>query len=290
MDRIKGIFSTQGISKTGTGTTTRRTINKTYWTALELDGGLVEVQPLNKHYIPSGPKEQIPRDQFLERYAPEPEFYVSTVLPAMRDLDKTVRRGEAHRRQGETYSAEFEFGTALKVDEDNVRATFGLALTYLDRGDQSKAEDLFKRLVNLEAAFETRHKHLFNEFGISLRKGRMHAQAMEYYERALELTDDDENLLVNIARLHYERNDLRRCILHLKEALELNPRHDEAMQFWAFLKKKGQLDGNLAIMDLDKELQRLKADRARRRENSQEQRKRRAQSGDDVSVKVYKAD
>lgn len=290
MDRIKGIFSTQSVSKTGTGTTTRRTISKTYWTALELDGNIVEVQPLNKRFIPAGQKERIPKEQFLERFSPEPEFYVSTVLPAMRNLEGALRRGETHREQGETYSAEFEFSAALKVDEDNVRATFGLALTYLDRGDAGKAEDLFKRLVNLEASFEPRHKHLFNEFGISLRKSHMYAQAMEYYERALELTDDDENLLVNIARVHYERNDARRCILLLKEALELNPRHAEAGQFWDFLKANGDLDRNLAIMDLDKELQRLKADRARRQENIRDQRKRRAQAGAGANVTVYKTD
>jgi len=286
MNKIQGIFSSQSMTKTGTGTTTRRTINKQYWIAQEQDDNTVEIQPLNKNYVPSGPKKTVSREHFLEGFSIEPEFYVSTVLPAMRELEKTIQKGEKHRQQGEVYSAEFEYGTALKLDEENVRATFGLGLTYMDRGDTSKAEDVFRRVVDLEATFEKRHKHLFNEFGMGLRKSRMLPQALEYYQRALELTDDDENLLVNIARVHYERGDIRRCILHLKEALKLNPELPEGKQFWSFLERNGHLQ-DLNLMDVDKELARLKDERLRRMENKRDQRRRQAMAGD-ASTKVYK--
>ncbi|MEG6552330.1 hypothetical protein V6C53_19040 [Desulfocurvibacter africanus] len=289
MERIKGIFSTQGMEGTSTGSTTRQVIRKQYWSALELDGEIIEVQPLNANYVPSGPKKHVAKSQFLEQFNAEPEFYVSTVLPRMRELEKTLRRGETHRQGGEAYSAEFEFNSALKVDEENVRATFGLGLTYMDRGDTLKAEDILRRLVNLEAAFDSRHKHLFNEFGINLRKNHMFGQALEYYERAQELSDSDDHLLVNIARLHFERGDIRKCILHLKEALELNPEQDEARQFWSFLQRRGQLDGPLQDMDLNKELARLKAERKQRIESKRQNRKQNT-SDEDLSVKVYKPD
>lgn len=88
----------------------------------------------------------------------------------MRELQKTIARGERHRKNKEYYSAEYEFKNALKIDEENIRATFGIGLTYLDRGELDKAKMVFKRIYNLNGAFEREHKHLFNEFGIKLRK------------------------------------------------------------------------------------------------------------------------
>jgi hypothetical protein len=61
--------------------------------------------------------------------------------------------------------------------------------------------------VGLEAAFAPEHKHLFNEFGISLRKSRMVDQSIEYSTRALALTSTDENLHYNVARAYFEKGD-----------------------------------------------------------------------------------
>jgi tetratricopeptide (TPR) repeat protein len=238
-EKIKGVFSTQSVQKVGTGTTTRKMVKKNFWFVEELDGSEVEIQPLNVNYVPSGGKRRIPREDFLEKFSPEPEFYVSTVLPKMRELNQTVEKGEKHREKGETFSAEMEFDTALGIDEENVRANFGLGLTYLERGDERKANDIFHRLVKLEDAFEPEHKHLFNEFGINLRKNRMHDQALEYYKRALGLTNVDENLHYNIARAYFEKQVYDKCAEHLSEALRLNPALDEARRFADYLREKG---------------------------------------------------
>lgn len=243
-EKIKGIFSTQSVVKVGTGTTTRRTIQKTYWHAQEQDEGGIEIQPLNRNYIPSGPKRKVSKDDFLQKFSPEPEFYVTTVFPKMKELNQTIVRGEKNREQGATYSAEFEFSEAVKVDEENVRANFGLGLTYMDRGEKGKANDIFERLVKLDAAFEEEHKHLFNDFGINLRKNRMFDQAIEYYERALQLTQHDEHLHCNIARAYYEKGDIRKCVDHLKKAVRLRPDLDEARQFWSYLQRKKYINEN----------------------------------------------
>ena len=240
-EKIKGVFSTQSVAKVGTGTTQRKTIQKTYWSVEEGEGGVVNIQPLNTNYVPSGPKRQIPREDFLAKFNPEPEFYVSTVYPKMQELENAVRRGEKHRSRGANYSAEFEFQNATSIDESNVRANFGLGLTYLDRGESTKANDIFERLVKLDAAFEKEHKHLFNDFGINLRKNRMFDQALEYYLRAEELVKNDENLYHNIARVYYEKCRVEKCIDYLKKSLDVNPDMEESRRFWEFLKERGLL-------------------------------------------------
>jgi len=242
-DRISGVFSSQTVAKVGTGTTVRKMIQKAYWFAEEgaqeeNGSSIVFVQPLNNNNIPSGPKEALPLPDFLERFNPELEYYQAEVYPKMKEMNSTLKRAEQQREQGALYSAQFEYEATLNFDEQNVRANFGLGLTYMERGETEKAGDIFERVVGLDAAFAPEHKHLFNEFGINLRKSKLIDQAVEYYTRALEITENDENLYYNIARAYFEQGDKDECKSNLAKALELNPSFEEANKFMEYLNKE----------------------------------------------------
>ncbi|MDR2800009.1 MAG: tetratricopeptide repeat protein [Desulfovibrio sp.] len=236
--KIHGVFSSQEVKKVGTGTTTRKTIQKAFWYCEEKSDGSLELQPLNPNYIPSGPKKNVSREQFLTHFSPEPELYVSTVYPKMREITKTVAMADRHRAHNELYTAEMEYSKVLHVDEENVRANFGLGLTYLEHGDTSKAQNIFSRLVKLDGAFEEEHKHLFNEFGIKLRKNGMVDQAVDYYERALSLTNMDENLFYNLARAWLEKKNIDKALEYLFKSLDINPKLEPAVKFLAWLEEK----------------------------------------------------
>lgn len=242
-EAITGVFSTQEVRKVGVGTTSRKSVHKSFWYCVEQgpgpNEGKVEIQPLNTNYIPAGPKRIVEKEHFLSGFSPELEFYVSTVFPRMREVNKTVARADRHRKNNELFSAEMEYNNALKVDEENVRANFGLGLTYLQRNETDKADNIFGRLVKLDAAFEQEHKHLFNEFGIQLRKNRMFKQAIEYYNRALELSAADENLYYNIARAALENGDNDGAVVMLLRGLTMNPAMEEAARFLIWILGKG---------------------------------------------------
>lgn len=237
-ERINGVFSSQEVKRIGTGTTLRKTIQKAFWFCVELDDGNLEVQPLNSNYVPSGPKKIITKDQFLTGFSPEPELYISSVFPKMRELNKTIARADRHRKNAELYSAEMEYGNAIKVDEENVRANFGLGITYLERGETGKADNIFERLVKLEAAFEKEHKHLFNEFGIQLRKNGMLDQAVAYYHRAMELSGKDEHLFHNLARAYLEKKEYAKAIDFLLVSLDLNLALESSVKFLLWMVNK----------------------------------------------------
>ncbi len=118
-----------------------------------------------------------------------------------------------------------------------MRSTFGLGLTYLRRNEARSAEAVFKRIVNLESAFEVRHKHMFNEFGMQLRRNGLFAQAIEYYARAIQLTGSDENLFFNLARAAFESGRLREAREQADKALALNPGLGEARKLLAAVDK-----------------------------------------------------
>lgn len=240
---IKGVFSCENESTVGAGTTKRKNISTSYWYAEEIKGEgepVVMVQALNSKLIPSGPKESVVLSEFLKRYEPEVEYYQNEVYPKMRDLDSTLKRAESQRDLGAYYSAEHEFGSALDIDEENVRANFGLGLTYMERGEPNKARDMFERLVGLDAAFAPEHKHLFNEFGMNLRRSKLVDQAVDYYIRALEMaTVPDENLHYNLARAYFDQSNLEQARDHLAKALKINPEFEEAQGFLAYIEKRG---------------------------------------------------
>lgn len=245
VENIRGVFSTQEIRRVGTGTTTRKTVQKSFWFVDQSPDGKIECQPLNANYVPSGPKRTITLEDLIDKFAPEPEYYLNSVYPKMQELQRTIGNADEHREKGETFAAEFEYETALKVDEDNVKANFGIGLTYLQRGEAGKAEDIFQRLVNLDAAFEAEHKHLFNDFGINLRKNKLFDQAVTYYGRALELTQHDENLYMNMARALLETKDMEGCTKHLLKALELVPTHENALKFLQWMQARNLVPSSL---------------------------------------------
>jgi len=237
-DRIKGVFSTQEVRKVGTGTTQRKTVYKGFYFIEQDTSGTIECQPLNSNYVPSGQKRTISMEELMEKFSPEPEFYMHSVYPKMQELQRTLDSADTHRAKGESFTAEYEYKTALQVDEESVRANFGIGLTYLQRGENNKADDIFERLVKLDAAFAEEHKGMFNDFGINLRKAKMYQQAVTYYSRALELTTDDEHLHINIARALLETKDIDGCVEHLLKAISLAPRQEQATKFLLWLLEK----------------------------------------------------
>ncbi|SMF19122.1 tetratricopeptide repeat protein [Desulfovibrio gilichinskyi] len=234
-NEITGVFSTMTRSKVGIGTTTKKIMQKTYLFVKELAGDVFEVQPLNSNDVPSGIKHTVSKAEFWDNFEPEPEYYADVVLPKIMELEATIKRGEHHRDLSENYSAEYEFNSAVKIDKYNIRANFGLGLTYLDRGETERAGALFNRLINLEAIYEPEHKHLFNEFGMGLRKNGMLDQALKYYRKAESLCKKDDNLCLNIARAYFEKSDIDGCLKYLNKSLKINPNHEEAGLFLKYM-------------------------------------------------------
>ncbi|MFW6005595.1 MAG: tetratricopeptide repeat protein [Desulfonatronovibrionaceae bacterium] len=238
--RIKGVFSTSMRVAVGFGHTKKKVNQNVLVYAEERDDGKISIKSLNEKFVPVGTAKVISRENLMKNYLPEPEIYMEKVYPDLRYVSRSVARGERHLRNKENYSAEMEFKKALRVDEENIRATFGLGMAYLQRGDADRGEIVFKRLVKLNGAFEAEHKHMFNEFGIHLRKNKMFTQALKYYARALEFSRKDENLYFNMARTYYEYGKSGMALKLVKKALEINADFSSAIEFKNFLEKSGR--------------------------------------------------
>ncbi|GAB7023613.1 tetratricopeptide repeat protein [Salidesulfovibrio brasiliensis] len=237
-DYIKGVFSIEKTAKIGSGTTARRVKQQVYFFAQQVDDNLVYLQGLNHENVPFGRKTEITKDELLQDYLPEPSLY-NEVMSKLREVQKALARGEKFRKRGETFTAEFEFNKALELDEQNVRANFGIGMCYMQRGEEDKAREVFDRIIKIDAAFEDEHKHLFNEYGITLRKKKMYQEAADYYQRAIELSADDENLYYNLARAEFENENYKSSLYAVLQCLTIAPEHPEGLKLKAYIEKKG---------------------------------------------------
>lgn len=234
---IEGVFSLEKTGKIGTGTTARRVKQTALYYAKEADAGMVDIQLLNDKNVPFGSVKQISKEELLTEYLPMPQLY-KEVLSNLREVQKSVARGDKFRKRGENFTAEFEYSNALNLDEQNVRANFGIGLCLLERDEKEKAKEVFDRIVKIDSAFENGHKHLFNEYGIALRKKALVDQAVDYYKRALDLSKDDENLWYNLGRVYFDQERWAECAEAAAQCLALNPEHPEGRKMLAYLTKK----------------------------------------------------
>lgn len=235
---LRGVFSTETVTTVGFGETKRRVKQTVHVFAVEIADGMIEYQPLSTQYVPLNEKHQITKEELFQKFIPAPHIYHDKVLPALAALERVVDNADHCREQDQLFTAEFEYKNALRIDENHIRASFGLGLTYLERGDTPNADIVFRKLSRLEGAFGPGYKHLFNEFGIQLRKNGMYSQALGHYAKAFKLSPEDENLRYNLGRALYEKGRIRAASRLIAQALEARPDFPEAQKFLLFLKKK----------------------------------------------------
>ncbi len=236
---VRGVFSTNTDRLLDTENL-GRVAQRVFAYAEEENDGRVALQTLSRNFVPTGPKRMITKERLLAEYVPEPSIYINKVMPVMERIEESLTLGDRHRQKLETFSAEFEYKNVLRLDEEHVKAIFGLGLTYLERQESRSANIVFRKIMMLDAAFLPEHKHLFNEFGMKMRKLGMYDEAIRYYIRAFRLCRTDEHLLYNIARTLFEKGRLKSARMMLARSLRLNPQFREALAFMAYLEARGR--------------------------------------------------
>lgn len=212
----------------GTGDTRRASRMENYYRATVTSQEKVRMELLDNQDLPTGYFEVVKVSDIGKRFVHKPDFQPRQIDPKKEQADKICARADRHLDNQEYLSAEFEYGNALQLDEDSVRANFGLGKTYLAQGEGDKAKKAFQKLAEIEAIVQPQHKHIFNEFGMQLRKLGLYKEAAQHYSRALVISQEDENLWFNLGRALWEGGDRAKAANALSNALKLNPNLPEA--------------------------------------------------------------
>lgn len=226
--KIYGVFSKEQEVTLGTGVTRRKTLSKTYWFAKEVQGARIELLSLDMDFKPQGNLVLMDREEMLRDYLPEPQATYKV-------LSRPLMEGDGYRERGNYKFAVKEYEKVRQIDEENIRANFGLGISLLELGSTDKALYVFRNILELDEAFAEEHKHLFNELGIGLRRHGLYDQTLQYYFKAQEMTCMDENLQFNIARAYFEKGDTEKAVWHLAKALDMNSFFEEGLRFARYL-------------------------------------------------------
>ncbi len=170
-------------------------------------------------------------DKTLE---PEPEEEKS---PEEVVQEKLVRQGEIHIEREEFHSAEYEFKNTLKLDENNVKANFGLGQSFSGQGRTEEAREVFAKLGDNEDLYKEENKHTFNELGIALRREEMYDDAVKNYHRAIQLDPNDPILYYNISLALYHSGQMAAARKFLTSSIELDEGFEDALKLMELVEK-----------------------------------------------------
>jgi len=232
---IQGIFSVEKIAKIGTGSTEKKVKQKMFCQAIEVEDCQIEVRYLGQNDKPIDLSELIPKDVFIRDFVFHPYYLEERKAEKENKANKNILTAEEHVKKNELYSAEYEYQLALRIDEENLRANFGIGNVYLKMGEKDKAKDIFVKISKVDAIFEEKNKHFFNDCAIQLRKQELYSEAIDYYNKAVELCDDDENLFFNLSRAYVENDELEEAKREILKALEINSDFKEAKSYLDYI-------------------------------------------------------
>ncbi len=241
--KIQGIFFERKIMTVGVGGTGQQKTDDLHYFVRELDDGNIRLEFL-RGGKPSGVElDVITKEEFAKRFRPCSE-HDCPMKPKTEEEkkkkkhDDIVKTAEEHLKNKEYISAEFEYGRAIKLDEDSVKANYGMGKVYIETGRVEQAKEVFKKLSQIEALFEEENKHIFNEFGIDLRKNGMLDEAIANYEKAISIDPKDEALYYNLGRAYKEKGNYKTAYEKVKKSLEIKPDFKEAQEYLEFLRGK----------------------------------------------------
>ncbi|MEZ7198822.1 hypothetical protein [Pseudodesulfovibrio karagichevae] len=208
------VFSTAKSRNPGKGTTLRGQGRVHYWLVRQAGEDGYAVRGVDGDFLPFGEESLISTDELITHYTAEVAVFEERMLPS------------ARRRNYQLVGANRELGyrrSLLAIDEPNVRGLFELGREYIRAGRMAKGRALLGELMRVKTPFPGKDQHLFNEFGIGLRKIGYLEGAVICYRRALKYAERDDHLFYNLARAYYEQGQWWDCMTVLTRCFELNP-------------------------------------------------------------------
>ncbi len=240
--KIAGYYIEEVKISLGTGATKRSTTGENIFYAEEQPNGEVKLSLLNMAGKLTSITEVVEKEELFRRCRPKPDFVPPDKTEKFDKIkekaDRHASRGNLHLRKKEYNSAEFEFNNSLKLDEEHVRANYGLVKLHMEKGEDEEAKVILEKLTTIDALFEDENKHVFNEFGIDLRRMKMSDQALDSYRKALEINDKDPILNFNMARALIDKKEWAPALASLERALELKEEFPEAQKLVQILRAK----------------------------------------------------
>jgi len=246
VDEIKGVFYESKTMEVGTMATKRvhDAMHDLHYYCKSNSSGQVDLYYLKPDGSPTAiVMETIEREEFDTRFK-DCSNHKCELKPLSKEekladeATTKVNIGQQHLERKEFNAAAYEFGQASKIDKTNLHAHLGKGKAHLGLGEVDKAKESFQKMSEIDTLYDKENKHIFNEYGIELRRGQLYDLAIENYKKALSIDSEDEALHFNMARAYQESGNNKEAVKYLEKALALKPDFTEAKSLYAALTKK----------------------------------------------------
>lgn len=154
------------------------------------------------------------------------------------NVERKVSLGRLYLRADRGDDAQQVFDKALEhVEREAMARVAELSLTIADACQANapdKAEAFYRKAMQVPGFDLRANIDVFNRLGSSLRKQGKWREALMEYDRALELSPEDENLYYNKALAYSDGHKADEAFASLKKTLSLNPHFHEASHVLAY--------------------------------------------------------
>jgi tetratricopeptide (TPR) repeat protein len=136
--------------------------------------------------------------------------------------------GSVFFQRGYLDQAEASFRIALRDDSTSAEALYGIGSVCLNQQRNAEARELFARAVKLSATYPDTLPNAWNNRGIlSTREGHMD-EAVEYFQKALQLSPDHLIALINLGNAHRQLKHWTEARATFERALNVSSADPEA--------------------------------------------------------------
>lgn len=187
-------------------------LNNDSYAAQELDSSLSPVS------APVG----VTIENFKRAFREEPSILaVPVVTPDFRQI--ASRKSTAPETDDAEF-AELEKARRAKQIENDMRANFNKAIHALSRPrDRKGAVAALERIASSSEGIVPAHKHMFRDFGVTLRKKSLPKLALACARRVVELAPDDDHARFNLARMLGVLGRYDDAVEELRKAIQMDP-------------------------------------------------------------------
>lgn len=191
----------------------------------QLPDGNYAVQELDPALSPRGRAVAVSASRFDRTYQPEPSILAAPVTtPDFRQIRPSAPK---MAELTDDTLAQLEKARRAKQVETDLRDSFAKALRALSRPrDRKGALAAIERIAATKQGIVPEHKHMFRDFGVTLRKKSLPELSLQCARRAVELAPNDDHARFNLARILGMLGKYDAAADQLGIARKLEPRED----------------------------------------------------------------
>lgn len=217
--RFLGVYSEKAPGKSGP-----LIAGKIFYFVWKLENASFVMQKLDKSLAPTGPLRLVTQERLDSSYMSEPSILAAPIsTPDFRQLNIDQEKGHKAAALTDDTLAELEKARKTKQVEMDLRSSFDKALRALSRPrDRKGALAAIEQLANATNGIVPAHKHMFRDFGVSLRKKSLPKLALQCAKRVVELSPNDDHAHFNIARILNILGMKEEAAAHVRKAIELD--------------------------------------------------------------------